>query len=158
MGVFMIVGAGIVGLGLIFLIVAIIVLVKGSGKKYSAQTTGMVIDMCQSAKSYNSGGDGSGLHAGVYVTTGSSQRMHINRCPIFTYNVNGFQYNRADQVSINESTIRRMLQQPITVYYDPYNPADARLSKKNGMGLIGGIFIIVGLVMIGMGVMFVSLG
>lgn len=151
---FIIAGGILVAVGVVFLIVAIILLInKSNKKKYSAKTTGKVINMCKSAQSFNAGNDGEGAHFGVYVTGSTARRKH-NRCPIFTYNVNGMQYTRADSIACDIDMINHMMQKQVDVYYAPHNPIDSKLTVRNPLMIIGLVFVFISMLLIGMGIVF----
>lgn len=155
---FLIAGIILVFIGIVFLTLGIIFCVKGNNKKkYSGRTTGKVIDMCKSAKSFNSGGDGEGLHFGVYVSTGNTSRPKLSSCPIFTYTVNGMQYTRADNVAYDVSMIRHMMERTVDIFYNPSNPADAKLVVRSPLLIVGIVFILVSVLMLGMGMSFIML-
>ena len=155
MDALMLVGGILAGVGVVFLILGVIFIIIGNGKKkYSAKTTGRVINMCKSSQSFNSGGDGNGAHFGVYVTGNPNIQKH-NRCPVFTYSVNGMQFTHADDIAYDINKIKHMLQQPVDVYYDPRNPADAKLNVRSPLMVVGVIFLIVSLLFFVMGIAFV---
>ena len=91
------------------------------------------------AFSFNHGGIGD-AQIGISLGTGGAE----NRCPIFTYQVNGVEYRRASNVSWNRQQIERKMNQPRTVYYDPVNPSVATLSKQSVLSVVGKIFLLIG--------------
>lgn len=144
----MICGAPLLFIGIILFII---------GKKtwkYTAQTTGQVIDMCLNAFSYNRGNSGG---MGIGVRTGS---MGSNtRCPIYSYFVNGQEYRRAGSVSYNVGHIYRLMRKPVTVYYNPDNPEQSTLGKMTGItftaiifSALGGVAMLVGIILLCAGI------
>lgn len=79
------------------------------------QTEGRVVDMCMNAIGYNNGKS---------VRTGESGTG--NRCPIYSYYVNGREYRRASNVAYNKGYVRSMMNKPVMVYYNPENPEQSR--------------------------------
>lgn len=153
MEVFFIVGVSLALVGVVFLAVGIILCLKGNNKKkYTGKTTGRITDMCKNAQSFNSGGDGEGLHFGVYISTRSGKRSKKSSCPIFTYTVDGVQYTRADNMSNDVKRIERMMGRTVDVYYNPENPMDARLTVTSPLCIVGIIFILISIPFLGFGI------
>lgn len=130
------------GVGAFFLILGVIFVMIGRMKfKCTAETEGRIIDMCLNAYDYNNGNSGN-TAIGIFVGS-SSPGMY---CPIFTYRVNGVEYTRASNVSWNQGQIKRKMNKPRTVYYNPENPEQASLTKQSVFAVIGKIFIPLGAV------------
>lgn len=137
------------GLGMLFLVLGIIFVMVGKMSfKCTEATEGSIIDMCYNAYDYNIGGSGNGAE-GIYVG-GSDPGMY---CPVFTYRVNGMKYTRASNVSWNLGQIKRKMNKPRTIYYNPENPEQASLTKQSFLAIIGKIFILAGVVSIAAGIL-----
>lgn len=139
----MIIGAYVFGgVGGFFLILGVIFVMIGKMKfKCTAETEGRIIDMCLNAYDYNNGNSGN-VAVGIWVGS-SSPGMY---CPIFAYRVNGVEYTRASNVSWNRGQIKRKMNKPRTIYYNPENPEQASLTKQSAFAVIGKIFIPLGVV------------
>lgn len=137
------------GVGMLFLVLGIIFVMVGKVSfKCTAATEGSIIDMCYNAYDYNNGGSGNRA-VGIYVGD-SDPGMY---CPIFTYRVNGMEYTRASNVSWNRGQIKRKMNKPRTIYYNPENPKQASLTKQSALAIMGKIFILVGAVSIAVGIL-----
>jgi len=138
-------------IGLVFLVAGAILLIIGKLTwKCTAKTTGMIVDMCYNAFDYNRGGSGK---KAVLVSTGNSGPN--TRCPVFEYSVGGITYRHASNVSWNIGHIKRNMNKPREVFYNPENPNIATLSGLNVLKLLGTILcgvaaltLIVGLILL----------
>lgn len=147
-------GCIVAGLGGAFFLIGIIFFWVGKKIwKCTEQVTGQIVDMCRNAFSYNNGGTGNSTF-GVHV--GGTSRG--SRCPIFSYTVNGITYRRASNVAWNIGYIKRKMQQPQTIYYNPQQPEQASLVRQSVFSIIGKVFIPVGIAMIVAGCVFIGCG
>lgn len=138
------------GLALFFLILGIIFVIAGKlSFKCTAATEGRIIDMCFNAYDYNNGHSGSTAFG---IRVGSLEPGMY--CPVFTYCVNGMEYTRASNVSWNRDQIKRKINKPRTIYYNPENPKQASLTKRSFLDIMGKIFILVGAVSLAAGIIF----
>lgn len=128
----------IIGMGALFCVTGIIFKVVGKSP-YTAQTQGVVVDMCLNAFSYNNGGSGK---VRMGVSTGSSSAG--TRCPVFRYSVDDVVYQRAGSVAYNYGTVKKMLNKQRTVYYDPKHPERISLTKSTMISIVGSAFIPIG--------------
>lgn len=126
----------------IFLILGIIFLLIGKSTwKCTEMVTGEVVGMCMNAYDYNNGGTGN-IAAGIKVGASSSP---TTQCPIFEYTVNDVKYNRASNVAWNKSHIKKKMNQPQNIYYNPLNPKQASLLKQSALSIIGKVFVPIGI-------------
>lgn len=137
------------GVGMLFFVLGVIFIMVGKANfKCTATTEGRIIDMCLNAYDYNNGGSG---HTAIGILMGSSSPGMY--CPIFTYRVNGIEYTRASNVSWNQGQIRRKMNKPRMVYYNPENPEQASLAKQSVFVIMGRIFSLVGVISIVTGIL-----
>lgn len=134
--------------GVVFFILGItfFVLEKKTWKS-TVQTEGRVVDMCMNAIGYNNGKS---------VRTGESGTG--NRCPIYSYYVNGREYRRASNVAYNKGYVRSMMNKPVMVYYNPENPEQFCLGKMTAFAFVGIVFCGLGVLFMGMGMVFIVVG
>lgn len=150
----LIAGGILLMMGLFFLLAGIILfLIRKFTWIYTAQTTGQVIDMCMNAFDYNMGNSG---NVSLGIRTGSSSPGV--RCPIYSYYVNGQEYRKASRVGHNRSYIRKMMEKPITVYYNPENPEQSCLGKIGALGFTGIVLSSFGAVMLIVGIVLIIVG
>lgn len=108
-------GCIVIGVSIIFLLIGAVLFAVGKITwKCTGETTGKIIGMCLNAFSFNQGGTGD-AEIGISLGAGGAG----NRCPVFTYQVNGMEYRRASNVSWNRQQIKRKMNQQRAVYYDP---------------------------------------
>ena len=96
--------------------------------------------MCMNAIGYNNGKS---------VRTGDSGTG--DRCPIYSYYVNGREYRRASNVAYNKGYVRSMMNKPVMVYYNPENPEQSSLGKMTAFALMGIVFLWLGSFIYGYG-------
>lgn len=137
----------------LLLIGIILFIIRKKTWKYTAQTTGQVIDMCMNGFAYNRGYSG---NVGVVVDNGLNNSG--SRCPIYSYYINGQEYRRAGSVAYNTGYVYKMMQKPVVVYYNPKNPQQSTLGKMNGLAFTAMIFSILGGVTVLVGVILLSIG
>ncbi len=137
------------GVGMLFFVLGVIFIMVGKAKfKCTAETEGRIIDMCINAYDYNNGGSG---HTAIGIYMGSFEPGMY--CPIFTYRVNGMEYTRASNISWNQGQIKRKMNKPRTIYYNPEKPEQASLTKQSSFAIMGSIFILTGAISIATGVL-----
>lgn len=142
--------AGIIVLGAGGVLCLLGLIFKLSGKNHcTKETQGIVVGMCMNAYSFNNGGSG---NIGMLVSSGSASTG--TRCPVFEYHVNGITYRRASSVAYNCSLVSKMLNQSRTVYYNPKQPEQASLSKHSVLGILGNVFLPIGIALVLLGIIF----
>ncbi len=148
-------GCIVAGMGSLFLLLGIILFCVGKKTwNRTEQVTGTIVDMCRNAYDYNHGGTGN-YDAFSGIRTGSVHRA--TWCPIYTYTVNGVSYTRASNVSWDKRTVKRKMEVPQNVYYNPNDPKDSSLVKQSIVCLVGGIFLLVGFFLAVIGTVFLVL-
>jgi len=138
------------GIGGVFLLLGITFCCVGKKIwKCTEQVNGRIVNMCMNAYDYNHGETG---NSNIGIKIGGTSPG--TRCPVFSYMVNGVEYSRASNVAWNIGMIKRKMQQPQTIYYNPDNPQQSSLSRQSVWSTLGKVFILVGLVMIVVGLAF----
>ena len=139
----------------IFLILGVIFFIIGKSTwKCTEMVTGEIVGMCKNAYNYNQGGTGN-TNTGIKVGASNSP---TTKCPIFEYNINGVKYNRASNIAWNKSYIRKKMNKPQNIYYNPLNPKQASLLKQSMLSIIGKVFIPIGVGMFILSVVMIKLG
>lgn len=139
----------------IFLILGIIFFIVGKSTwKCTEMATGKIVGMCMNAYDYNHGGTGN-TAAGIKAGASSSP---TTQCPIFEYTVNGVNYNQASNVAWNKSYIKKKMNKPQNIYYNPLNPKQASLLKQSILSIIGKVFTPIGVGMFILSVVLIKLG
>lgn len=125
-------GAAFLGIGFLFL--------EATEKPGRARTKGHVVDVCLDAVAYNSGLSGADTVGLMSVLKHSETRY-----PIFEYAVDGVIFRRAHPVSFKRAALKRMMEKPLIVYYDPLYPEKGSLTKHTFLGILGKCFIPAGI-------------
>ena len=116
--------------------------------------TGEIVGMCKNTYNYNHGKTGN-TAIGIKVGANNSP---TTKCPIFEYTVNGVKYNQASNVAWNKSHIRKKMNKPQNIYYNPLNPKQASLLKQSVLSIIGKVFIPIGIGMFILSVVMIKFG
>lgn len=143
----------LIGVGAIFCFLGVLFLIlRKKTWRCTEKTEGKIVDMCVNAYRYNNGVSELGIH----VKIGGSQIG--NRYPVYSYYVNGREYRRANSVSFDMGSVRRMINKTVDVYYNPEKPEQSNMGTVNAFLLIGTIFTCLGIFLSLLGIVFCVIG